>query len=159
MTNTPREPDASRFARARRSIRQAANLHRVARPGGGDPDRWLAGLEGYFGERPEITITFKTAEGLEAGKTKIKCKDVEVGLVEDDRPQQGFVPGMVKAQMVKGADEYLTENSRFWVVRARVSASSVTGLGTVFSGAYIDIDPGAPGKQARHLKDWRSPPS
>ncbi len=34
---------------------------------------------------PTITIDFKTAEGLEAGKTKVKFKEVEIGLVEDVR--------------------------------------------------------------------------
>ena len=31
---------------------------------------------------PLITITFVTADGLEAGKTKVKFKNVEVGVVE-----------------------------------------------------------------------------
>lgn len=30
---------------------------------------------------PTITVTFKTAEGLEAGKTKLRYKDVEIGQV------------------------------------------------------------------------------
>jgi len=107
---------------------------------------------------PEITITFRTAEGLEAGKTKIKCKDVEIGLVEEITLSKDLTQVVVKAQLVREADSYLSENSRFWVVRARVSASSVTGLGTVFSGAYIDIDPGAPGKKARHFTGLEDPP-
>jgi paraquat-inducible protein B len=47
--------------------------------------------------------------------------------------------------MVKGAKPYLTEDTRFWVVRAHVAAGAVSGLGTLFSGAYIGIDPGKPG--------------
>jgi paraquat-inducible protein B len=107
---------------------------------------------------PAITITFKTAEGLEAGKTKIKCKNVEVGLVEEITLSEDLTRVVVKAQLVKEADSYLSENSRFWVVRARVSASSVTGLGTVFSGAYIDIDPGAPGKKTHDFTGLEEPP-
>jgi paraquat-inducible protein B len=107
---------------------------------------------------PEVTITFKTAEGLEAGKTKIKCKDVEIGQVEEITLSQDLAQVIVKAQLVREADAYLSENSRFWVVRARVSAGSVTGLGTVFSGAYIEIDPGAPGNKARHFKGLEEPP-
>src|SRR5476649_2854722 len=32
---------------------------------------------------PEVTITFQTASGLEAGKTTVKYKDVTVGTVTD----------------------------------------------------------------------------
>jgi len=107
---------------------------------------------------PEITITFKTAEGLEAGKTKIKCRDVEIGLVQAITLGEDLSRVIVKAQLVKEAAAFLSENSRFWVVRARVSASSVTGLSTVFSGAFIDIDPGAPGKKALHFVGLEEPP-
>ncbi len=107
---------------------------------------------------PEITITFKTAEGLEAGKTKIKCKDVEIGQIQEISLSKDLSEVVVKAELVKEADAYLSENSRFWVVRARVSASSITGLGTIFSGAYIEIDPGAPGSKARHFKGLEEPP-
>ena len=94
---------------------------------------------------PEITITFKTAEGLEAGKTKIKYKDVDIGQVTELSLTKDFSKVQVKAQFVKEASEYLTENTRFWVVRARVAVEGVSGLGTLFSGAYIDVDPGKPG--------------
>ena len=42
---------------------------------------WLA-YKAISEKGPLITITFETAEGLEAGKTKIKYKDVEIGKVE-----------------------------------------------------------------------------
>ena len=41
---------------------------------------WLA-YKTVTEKGPTITITFISAEGLEAGKTKIKFKDVEVGKV------------------------------------------------------------------------------
>ena len=53
---------------------------------------------------------------------------------------------VVTAELVKEAEKFLSENTRFWVVRARVAAGEVSGLGTIFSGAYIGIDPGKPGK-------------
>jgi paraquat-inducible protein B len=60
--------------------------------------------------------------------------------------------------MGKRADKHLTENTRFWVVRARVAAGGVSGLGTIFSGAYIGIDPGKPGKPARSFEGLEIPP-
>jgi paraquat-inducible protein B len=101
---------------------------------------------------PTITITFATAEGLEAGKTKIKYKDVEVGQVESIDLVKDLSHVIVTAELNKGATPYLTENTRFWVVRARVAAGGVSGLGTLFSGAYIGVDPGKPGKPTRSFK-------
>jgi paraquat-inducible protein B len=37
-------------------------------------------------KRPEINISFIAAEGLEAGKTKIKYKDVVLGQVDSIDP-------------------------------------------------------------------------
>ena len=107
---------------------------------------------------PEIIIVFKTAEGLEAGKTKIKFKDVEVGQVTGLSLTEDFSQVSVKAQLVKGAEAYLTENTQFWVVRARVAAYGVSGLGTLLSGAYIDIDPGKPGKPELKFNGLEEPP-
>ena len=107
---------------------------------------------------PEVTIIFKTAEGVEAGKTKVKFKDVEVGQVTGLSLTEDFSQVSVKVQFVKGAEAYLTENSRFWVVRARIAAFGVSGLGTLLSGAYIDMDPGKPGKQENKFQGLEEPP-
>jgi paraquat-inducible protein B len=107
---------------------------------------------------PEAVIIFKTAEGLEAGKTKIKFKDVEVGQVTELALTDDLSQVSVKAQFVKGAEAYLTESTRFWVVRARVAAYGISGLGTLLSGAYIDIDPGTPGKPALKFNGLEEPP-
>jgi paraquat-inducible protein B len=107
---------------------------------------------------PCITITFESAEGLEAGKTKIKFKDVEVGQVEEIHLSPDLSHVMVTAQLTRDAKDYLTENTRFWVVRARIAGGGVSGLSTLFSGAYIGIDPGKPGKTARSFKGLERPP-
>ncbi len=102
---------------------------------------WLA-YKGLSEKGPTVTISFESAEGLEAGKTKVKHKDVEVGQVETIRFNADLSRVLVTAELVKEAEPYLTENTRFWVVRPRVTASGVSGLGTIFSGAYIGMDPG-----------------
>ncbi len=107
---------------------------------------------------PTITITFDTAEGLEAGKTKIKYKDVDVGQVQAIDVSKDLAHVILTAEMRKGSEKYLTENTRFWVVRARVAAGGVSGLGTIFSGAYIGIDPGKPGKRTLSFKGLEIPP-
>jgi paraquat-inducible protein B len=108
---------------------------------------------------PTITITFKTAEGLEAGKTKIKYKDVDVGQVESITLAKGGSHVIVTAEMVKGAEDHINENTRFWVERARIGAGGAAGLGTLFAGAYIGLDLGEPGgKPTLSFKGLEIPP-
>jgi paraquat-inducible protein B len=107
---------------------------------------------------PTVTITFKSAEGLEAGKTKIKYKDVELGQVTSIELNDELSEVIVKAEMVNQAEKIISENTRFWVVRARVAAGGISGLGTLFSGAYIGLDPGQPGKLKTHFQGLEIPP-
>jgi len=107
---------------------------------------------------PTVTIAFKSAEGLEAGKTKIKFKDVELGQVSAINLSPDLSQVLVTAELVKQAEKFLSVNTRFWVVRARVAAGQVSGLGTLFSGAYIGLDPGKPGTMATHFEGLENPP-
>jgi len=102
---------------------------------------WL-GYTTLRGQGPTITIDFDTAEGLEAGKTKIKYKDVEVGVVDDVELSADLSHIVVTASMVKNAESYMNEGTRFWIVRPRIGAGGVSGLGTLVSGAYVEVDPG-----------------
>ena len=112
-----------------------------------------------FSEKgPTITISFNSAEGLEAGKTKIKYKNVELGQVSEISLSQDHSHVLVTAELVKQAGNLLSENTRFWVVRARVAAGQISGLGTLFSGAYIGLDPGKPGKSKLHFTGLERPP-
>ena len=107
---------------------------------------------------PEITISFKSAEGLEAGKTKIKFKDVEVGQVAAIDIGKDLSNVIISAELAKGTARYLTDKTRFWVVRARVSSGAVSGLGTIFGGAYIAMDPRDDGKAAKEFVGLEEPP-
>jgi paraquat-inducible protein B len=118
---------------------------------------WLA-YKALSEKGPTITITFLSAEGLESGKTKIKHKDVEIGKVTDITISEDFSHVVVTAELKKGTGPYLTEKTRFWVVRARIAAGEVSGLGTLFSGAYIGIDPQKEGKPQKHFQGLEIPP-
>ena len=115
---------------------------------------WLA-YKTISEKGPTITLTFENAEGLEAGKTKIKYKDVEIGQVESITLSKDLSHVVLTASLVKDAEQYLSENTRFWVTRARVTASQITGIGTIFSGAYIGIDPGKPGKPGKPVRAFK----
>jgi len=118
---------------------------------------WLA-YKGLSEKGPIVTISFESADGLEAGKTKVKYKDVELGQVEAIRFNADLSRVLIKAELVKESTPYLNENTRFWVVRPRVTASGVSGLGTIFSGAYIGMDPGQEGEAKRRFKGLEIPP-
>lgn len=90
---------------------------------------------------PTITIAFESAEGLEIGQTKVRYKDVVVGLVTDIKVANDRSKVMVMAQLDRDASHYLArEGARYWVVKPRLSLGSVSGLGTLLSGAYISAD-------------------
>jgi paraquat-inducible protein B len=109
-------------------------------------------------EGPEITINFSTAEGLEAGKTKLRYRDVDVGIVESVGLSKSMKEVIVTAKLDRSASEMLREDTRFWVVRARVGAGAISGLGTILSGAYIQLDPGNGKPGQRSFTGLEDPP-
>lgn len=91
---------------------------------------------------PVATISFKTAEGIEVGKTKVKYKNVEVGVVEGVQFSEDFKDVVLTVQFNKGTESFFRRNTRFWVVKPQLSFRGATGLSTLISGAYIEIEPG-----------------
>jgi paraquat-inducible protein B len=118
---------------------------------------WLV-VKSVLDRGPVITISFKTAEGLEAGKTKIKYKEVEVGHVTAVELSPDLTQVIVTAELGKNSAPHLVEDTRFWVARARVSAGSITGLGTLLGGSYIGVDIGKSKKETRHFVGLETQP-
>lgn len=106
---------------------------------------WIA-VKTQLDRGPTITIAFRTAEGIEAGKTRLKYNDVNIGEVKkvalsDDRSHV-----IVTAELLKETKNILVDDTRFWVVRARITGGQVSGLSTLLSGSYIGIDIGKSSK-------------
>src|SRR5471030_1267351 len=83
-----------------------------------------AGWLGYraMAERgPEITIALQSAEGLEAGKTRVKHRDIELGVIEALEPSADLASVTIHARMNRYAEAHLKTGTRFWVVRPRLS--------------------------------------
>lgn len=118
---------------------------------------WLA-FKAISEKGPTIKIAFASAEGLEAGKTRIKYKDVEIGKVDEIRLSDDLSTVVVTAELVRESEKFLTDKTRFWVVRARVSGGTVTGLSTVLSGVYIGVDPSRDGTPTREFTGLDVPP-
>lgn len=119
---------------------------------------WLA-VRGFVNRGPTVEITFETANGLEAGKTSVKYKDVEVGTVigiglSDDRKRV-----VITARFTPQAKDLVVQDTKFWVVRPRFTGGQALGLGTILSGAYIALDPGKSKESQRRFEGLENPPA
>ncbi|AGA90163.1 qaraquat-inducible protein B [Thioflavicoccus mobilis 8321] len=97
---------------------------------------------------PTVQIRFESAAGIEKGRTKVKLKDVVIGQVSDIRLTEDLAHVEVTAQLNDDTEGFLTENTRFWIARPRVTATGVSGLETLLSGPFVAIDP-HPGKRSK----------
>ncbi|WP_322080537.1 PqiB family protein [Paraburkholderia bannensis] len=108
---------------------------------------------------PTLTLTFLSAEGLEPGKTKVKYKDVDIGSVRAIKLSPNLSHVLVTVELTKDAENFASKDSRFWVVRPRVGAGGVSGLGTLLSGAYIGADAGRSHETASDFTGLETPPA
>ncbi|HET7837889.1 MAG TPA: MlaD family protein [Variovorax sp.] len=107
---------------------------------------------------PEIVLTFKSAEGLEANKTVVKYKDVQIGTVTHIRLATDRSHVRVLVQLKKEASAFTAQDTRFWVVRPRLDTSGISGLGTLLSGAYIGVDAGTSEETSGEFAGLETPP-
>jgi len=114
--------------------------------------------ERVLSEGPTVTLVFKTADGIEAGKTFVKYKDVNIGQVTAVRLTDDFAKVEVTAKIAKSASGLMVEDAKFWVVRPRISLSGVSGLSTLLSGDYIGFQAGASQNKARTFTGMEVPP-
>ena len=105
-----------------------------------------------------IEITFRTADDLEPNKTKISYKAVEIGQIKEIRVSKDRKNVIVEARIHRDAGDYLVQDTRFWVVRPRVTGANISGLGTLVSGAYIGVDVGHSSVPARSFTGLEVPP-
>jgi len=115
-------------------------------------------VHAWLSEGPEITILFHTATGLEAGKTPVKYKDVTVGAVTAITLSKDGSHVKVKVALMQSAKSLTSKDSRFWVVRPRIGASGISGVDTLFSGAYIGVDKGQAEDTASEFTGLEMPP-
>jgi len=109
---------------------------------------WVA-VTRILGEGPKITIVFKSAEGLDAGKTQIHYNGVTVGTVTAIRLSDDHRTVIATAQMAPKTQDFLVDDTQFWVVRPRISGATVSGLGTLISGAYVGMEIGTSKQKKR----------
>jgi len=118
---------------------------------------WVAVVK-IMEEGPKITIILRSTEGLEAGKTKIRYKGVEVGTITSIRLTGDHQHVRATAEMVPKSEDFLVDDTKFWVVSPRISGASVSGLGTLISGAYIGMEIGKSKTKRREFEALNEPP-
>lgn len=107
---------------------------------------------------PTVTVSFRSADGLEPGKTKVKYKDVDIGLVRTISLGRDLSKVLVTIDMSKEAKRFTAADTRFWVVKPRIGASGVTGLNTLLSGSYIGVDAGKSEETSHEFTGLEKPP-
>lgn len=112
----------------------------------------------FWQRGPVITISFKSALGIESAKTKLRFKDVEIGQVRAVRIAKDRSRVLVTIDLAEEAREFAATDSRFWVVRPRLAGSAISGLETVLSGSYISVDGGRSGEYRDEFTGLEEPP-
>ncbi len=119
---------------------------------------WLL-YQNIASQGPQVTLKLDTAEGLEAGKTLVKVRSVEVGRVDKVRLADDYNGAIATIQMNPDTRKLLVSDTDFWVVKPRVGRQGVSGLGTILSGAYIQLQPGAQTETRRRFTVLDQPPA
>ncbi|WP_459199129.1 intermembrane transport protein PqiB [Ralstonia pseudosolanacearum] len=107
----------------------------------------------------QITVTFSSAEGIEAGKTRVKYKSVDIGVVKSVGLTDNRSGAVVLIELTRDGKAFAVADTRLWVVRPRVAAGSISGLGTLLSGAYIGVDGGRVKEHKSVFKGLDTPPA
>ncbi len=116
-------------------------------------------IHAWLSAGPEITIAFPTATGLEAGKTPIRYKGVTVGGVKSIALSDDGSHAIVTVSLDKSASSLTRRDTRFWVVRPRVGTAGISGLDTLFSGAYVAADAGTAKESGSAFTALETPPT
>ncbi len=115
-------------------------------------------VQRVLSEGPTIYIVFKVASGVEAGKTFIKYKDVNIGQVTAVQLSDDYAKVLVRAKIAKHAAGLMVKDAKFWVVEPRISLSGVSGLNTLLSGNYIGFEAGKSDEDERNFIGLDEPP-
>lgn len=112
----------------------------------------------YSHQGPEVTLITANAEGIEGGKTTIKSRSVDVGVVESATLADDLTHVEIKARLNSGMEKLLHKDTVFWVVKPQIGREGISGLGTLLSGVYIELQPGAKGSKMDKYDLLDSPP-
>jgi paraquat-inducible protein B len=106
---------------------------------------------------PVITIQFSDGDGLQANQTILKYRGVRIGEVQSVQLAKDTGHVEVEARLTAQAKSLARDGSIFWIVRPEVGAGGLSGLETIVSGPYIQVEPGS-GKEQKKFIGAEDPP-
>ncbi|CAB5520263.1 paraquat-inducible protein B [Stutzerimonas stutzeri] len=115
-------------------------------------------VQNWLSAGPQISVSFETAEGLEANKTQVKYKNVVIGQVTEIALSEDHTRVIATIELDQNAEPFTREDTKFWVVRPRIGASGVSGVDTLLSGAFIGADAGRAEETRREFVGLEAPP-
>jgi paraquat-inducible protein B len=106
---------------------------------------------------PVITIYFENVDGLQERNSLIQYRGEKIGEIESLQltPDRRHVA--VQARLDADAGNLARQGSLFWIVRPEFKPGSVSGLGTLVSGNYINLQPGE-GARTNHFTGAEAEP-
>ncbi len=107
---------------------------------------------------PTISVSFRTADGLQAGKTTVRYKEVDIGLVRGIELTKDRSHVIVKIELSNAAKGFAVDDTKFWVVRPRIGTSGISGINTLFSGSYIGVAGGKSKTEKEEFVGLEAPP-
>ncbi|MEJ1965002.1 MAG: MlaD family protein [Gammaproteobacteria bacterium] len=118
---------------------------------------WL-GARSFVTHGPDVTISFRIAEGLQERQSTIRHRGVIVGRVEELELAPDLSRVIVHARMTRSAKQALNENTQFYIVSPHVGVEGITGLSTIVSGVYIEMEPAIGSKSQDAFVGLEEPP-
>jgi paraquat-inducible protein B len=116
-------------------------------------------MRDYLEQRgPLITIKVSSADGLKISDTPLLHRGVMIGKVASIDLDEDNRKALIQIRLRRHEEAFAKEGAEFWIVRPEVSGTDLQGLGTLFSGPYIDSIPGN-GEKKKEFNGLSKPPS
>lgn len=115
-------------------------------------------IKAYLSIGPTIEVSFRSAEGLVAGKTAVQFRQVNIGLVRKIKLSEDLSHVVAQIELTRDAQNFASTDSKFWVVRPRIGTSGISGINTLLSGVYIEVEGGKANKHKTEFVGLESPP-
>lgn len=102
---------------------------------------WIA-YESYMKKGTNISVIFKSAEGLKENVTPLEYKGLQLGKVTKISMHEDLKSVKVNILVDNEVAKYVaSEGSSFWIKKPTVSLTKISGLNTLISGYKIELSP------------------
>lgn len=115
-------------------------------------------LRDWLSQGPRFEVIVPSADGIEAGRTPVKCAGVVIGRVADVTLLPDRLVPVAIVELQPWARTMLHADARFWIERPEISLQGIRGLGTLASGPFLAVEPGRTGPALARFEALGRPP-